>query len=89
MATMVLNKEFEQFWSTELMESLLRHNSTKTDVNADDISNQLDMIDFLQLKFSCCGVESYEDWRQNTQLASIESLPDTVSYTHLTLPTKA
>uniref|UniRef100_UPI0037E86C5B tetraspanin-33 isoform X2 n=1 Tax=Semicossyphus pulcher TaxID=241346 RepID=UPI0037E86C5B len=32
-------------------------------------------IDFIQKKFQCCGVESYEDWSQNVYFQCVDSNP--------------
>ena len=73
---MILNAEVMESLSSNLIDEIENYSETTNTFEAGYDAMQSNKIDFLQIHLKCCGIDSYQDWIRNQELAASQSVPD-------------
>ena len=76
-ASLIANQDIIDALSSHMLNDITNYNRPANSIDPETSFKDMYRIDFLQMHLKCCGINSFNDWKNNTVLSQSNSVPDT------------
>ena len=76
-ASLIANQDIIDALSSHMLNDITNYNGSENGIDPEMSFKDMHRIDFLQMQLKCCGINSFNDWKNNTVLSQSDSVPDT------------